>query len=228
VTRWTAIIPVKSSEFAKSRIRLPAPERRTLADAFARDVMAAVGASKLVGTTVVVTGRDDFPGPTDDRSVVVLQDSPIRTSDGLNAAIEIGRIWALSHHPERPVVVVPADLPCLTTNVLDATLRRLGGVSRAFTPDARGSGTTLLSASAPDLLCSAYGPDSRHHHTLLESTVFEDVDRRVRHDVDTLRDLAGAVQIGVGSRTKSALDRVRPRSPGPRSPVPGPRTCRRS
>ncbi|MFD8338285.1 2-phospho-L-lactate guanylyltransferase [Streptomyces solisilvae] len=205
MTRWTAIIPVKSSESAKSRIRLRAPERRILADAFASDVLTAVVASELVGTIVVVTARDDFPDEACGRRIVILQDRPLPAHDGLNGAVEIGRLWAQAHHPRRPIVVVPSDLPCLTPNTLDATLHQLHRADTAFTPDAAGCGTTLLSASTPHRLRSAYGPNSRRHHTLLGAAVAEDVDCRVRHDVDTLDDLAEALQLGVGSRTRAAI-----------------------
>jgi len=209
MNRWTAIIPIKPWALAKSRLRLPAPERSLLARAFASDVLDAVGASDLIGTIVIVSARNDLARQAFRHRAVVLHDRPLLSRDGLNKAVEIGRHWASSWHPDCPIVVVPSDLPCLTPAALDDALNLMHGAGSAFTPDASGTGTTLLSASTPDLLRPAYGPASRDRHAEARAAPVHDVDRRVRHDVDTLHDLFEATHLGLGEQTRAAIERIR-------------------
>jgi 2-phospho-L-lactate guanylyltransferase len=196
---------VKAPESAKSRLGLPPHTRRDLAQAFALDVLATIDVSDHVGVTLLVTVSENFPECADRERIVRLRDRPLKGYDGLNGAVETGRRWAMTHRPQNPVVVVPADLPCLTSGPLYATLCQMLGAEAAFVPDATGSGTTLLSAYVPAQLRSAYGPDSVCAHTLLGATPIEGADRRARHDVDTMQDLAAARTLGLGPHTRLAV-----------------------
>jgi hypothetical protein len=94
-------------------------------------------------------------------------------------------------------------LPCLTPNALTPLHRIHGAYCTAFTPDAAHWGAIIPSGSTPAHLRSAYEADARRRHALLGAAVVENVDRRVRHDVDTLNDLAEAVGFGLGSKTRA-------------------------
>jgi 2-phospho-L-lactate guanylyltransferase len=206
--KFTAIIPVKPSSLAKSRIDLPAHNRSLLARAFASDVLTAVGSSDLIDAILIITARDDLAEQARRHHAVILRDRPLLARDGLNSAIGIGGHWASSRREKNPVVVVPSDLPCLTSALLDETLRLMRGDGSAFVPDRSGSGTTLLSASTPRLLLPSYGPGSRRRHAQLGATCVDDVVPHARHDVDTLDDLAAALPLGVGQQTQAALSQL--------------------
>jgi 2-phospho-L-lactate guanylyltransferase len=211
MTGWTVIIPVKPSELAKSRIDLPPGQRSALARALTCDVLEAVGAADSVEQIVIVSARPELAEQARRHRAVILEDRPLLIPDGLNGAVETGRRWAASRRPDAPVVVVPADLPCLTPAIVDAALTRMALCSRAFVPDFSASGTTLLGAALPDLLWSSYGPESCQRHVDAGLTPVHDVDDRARLDVDTVSDLRHAAQLGLGVSTDRELRRLRDR-----------------
>lgn len=205
MTSWTAIVPVKPSDLAKSRIALPPAQRSALARALAKDVLDAIGGAASIGEIVIVSARPELTEHARRHRAIILRDRPLLTADGLNGAVETGRRWAMSRRPDHPVVVVPADLPCLTPAVVDATLARLAGLPQAFVPDFSGSGTTLVGAAIPALLRSSYGSGSCQRHADRGLTPVHDVDLRARQDVDTLSDLRSAARLGLGVTTNHEL-----------------------
>ncbi len=200
---WTAIVVAKPWRAAKSR--LDAPHRAALARAFTLDVLDAVTGSDLVERTVVVSAERGLVPETRQRGVALVVDRPAVATGGLNTAVNHGWRWARLTAPGDPVVVLPADLPSLDPRVLGEVLARLGEHDLAFVPDADDVGTTLLSASVPDGLRSAYGPGSAARHERLGLTRIPGAPLSVRRDVDTLDDLAAAAQIGVGPHTAAVL-----------------------
>ena len=200
---WTAIVVAKPWHAAKSR--LDAPHRASLARAFTLDVLEAVTASDLVERVVVVSAERGLVPETRRRGVALVVDWPAVATGGLNTAVNHGWRWARLTAPGSPVVVIPADLPSLEPRLLDEALARLGEHDLAFVPDADDVGTTLLSASVPDGLRSAYGPGSAARHERLGLTRVTGAPLAARRDVDTLDDLAAAVEIGVGPHTATVL-----------------------
>jgi len=208
VTGWTVIVPAKPWRVAKSR--LDAPDRVDLARAFALDVLDAVAGTPRVQRVVVVSAERGMVTEVRERDLALVADRPYGTTGGLNSAVGLGWRWAQQTAPDAPVVVVPADLPCLTPATLTAALQELGRHDRAFVPDLGRGGTTLVSASAPAVLTSAYGSGSAQRHERLGLTRVASVERAVRRDVDTAADLAEALALGVGPRTAAA---TRPATP---------------
>src|SRR5690606_29311175 len=113
MTRWTAIVPVKSWRAAKSRLQ--APGREGLARAFALDVLAALDSSELIGRVIVVSNESELGAGH----------AIVGDPGSLNGAVEAGRDRLLSEGVAGPVVVVPADLAALTVDALDAVLNRM-------------------------------------------------------------------------------------------------------
>jgi 2-phospho-L-lactate guanylyltransferase len=130
-------------------------------------------------------------------------DDPQDAVDPLNAAIEAGAA-ALGG----PVLVLTADLPCLTTTGVQAVLDAADACGgSAFVGDAAGTGTTMLAMRLGDR--PAFGPRSRARHAAAGYEALDiagELGARVRRDVDTPVDLWDAARIGVGPATQRVLD----------------------
>jgi 2-phospho-L-lactate guanylyltransferase len=206
VMSWTAVIPVKRLDSAKTRLTTEQdPGRPELALAFARDVISACHDSAHVASVIVVT---------DDPEVVALSlDAvicPEPSGGGLNRAIEAGA--ALT---DGPVVALAGDLPSLTTAALDYLLELACGHQRSVLSDTQGSGTAMLfSLDARDLR-PKFGIRSRAAHVAdgnIDLALDTPADIRAllagaRRDVDTPADLWDAIRLGVGRHTTEVLRR---------------------
>ena len=203
MTGWTAIVVAKPWGQAKSRLQ--SPQRATLARAFTLDVLDAVTGTVGVERVVVVSAEPTLVAETRRRDIALLVDRPLVATGGLNTAVNHGWHWAQRTAAGDPVVVLPADLPCLDTRILAETLARLAEHDRAFVPDVARGGTTLVSAACPVALRSAYGPESAARHERLGLTRLTDAPWAARRDVDTLDDLVEAVEFGVAPHTAAAV-----------------------
>ena len=204
--RWGLVVPVKRLVLAKTRLGRPYGPylddvRQELALAFASDVVTAALRCPSVGVVVVVTDDPLAAATLQSLGAQVVADTP---DAGHNAALEHGAALARSRYQAAGVATLSADLPCLTAEALTAALRQVGATSRAFAPDATGTGTTLLAAGADAALAAAYGPGSAERHRL-SGAVPLDVAAGLRLDVDTAEDLVRARALGVGAATAAVL-----------------------
>ena len=209
MTRWTVIIPVKAWALAKARLGVSNERRVELARAFSLDVLHCVVDTPQVGQIIVVTAEPELEARARTAGALILNDRPLLSGDSLNDAIRLGRSWALVNAPAEPIVVIPGDLPSLTPGALAEALEMMADCETSFVPDAEDSGTTLLSAATPQLLRPLYGAASGRRHCAHGSPPIMNVDPRVRRDVDTMFDLACALQLGVGEETGQAAHRGR-------------------
>lgn len=207
---WTAVIPVKRLDMAKSRLGDTAdPRRPELALAFALDVAWACKQAKSVERVIIVTDDQEVIGAMKliDPAMAIC---PEPSEGGLNAAVRAGAALATS-----PVVAVAGDLPALTGAALDAVLTLASEVPRSLLCDAQGSGTAMLCAVDVSQLEPRFGPRSRSAHVADGSTdlgldlagPISGLLARARRDVDTPADLWDAVRMGVGTHTAQALRR---------------------
>jgi 2-phospho-L-lactate guanylyltransferase len=193
---WCALVPQKALARAKGRVELPVDERKALAVAMLRDTLAAICVTTGVRRVAVLW--DDVA----DRVHVPDVDAVSVKGLGLNASLERGVTWARRWFPHLDVVVVPGDLPALDPLELEVCLARAGDHSRAFLPDARGDGTTLLTATGDVPLVPRYGAGSAgaHEATGASPLALTGVES-ARSDVDDLESLARAMSIGCGHHT---------------------------
>ncbi|MET0821337.1 MAG: 2-phospho-L-lactate guanylyltransferase [Aeromicrobium sp.] len=209
MTEWTAVVPVKRFALAKQRLLLPDRVRADLAQAFARDVLHVVSETFGIRHIVLVSSERSMARAGQRCGAHVLSDPVGRGPDGLNLAIARGVEWAERHHPDDAVVVVPADLPCLTAEALADVLSAAEPHDRAIVTDSQKTGTALLLARDAATMTPSFGTDSAVRHRQLGHRDLEPAPRVVRRDVDTLEHLAEAVDLGVGGYTFSALWRHR-------------------
>jgi 2-phospho-L-lactate/phosphoenolpyruvate guanylyltransferase len=194
---WSVVVPVKRLAEAKSRLRmgrLPvAPER--LALAMARDTVAAVSAATRVSQVFVVPDEPEVVTGLADLKPAVVPDHP---GGGLNRAIAAGA----SATGTGWVAAIPADLPALRPEDLDDALAAIAGSGRpGFVADAPGTGTTLLATVPGHPLVPRFGAGSAHRHAAAGAHRLTGHWPSLRQDVDTERDLAAAVRLGVGPAT---------------------------
>jgi 2-phospho-L-lactate guanylyltransferase len=187
-----AIIPVGTLEGAKSRLGavLDAEERIELTLRFARSTIAAAVASRRIQETLVVT-----PDDTVRRLAEELGARPLRQRDaGLNRGIDAGRSEAIAAGASA-VLILPIDLPDVSTAAIDAILATLDDRGRplvAIVPDRHGRGTNALLLAPPDAIDTCFGGDSRAAHVLAAREAGAELvilEGPLALDVDTPEDL---------------------------------------
>jgi 2-phospho-L-lactate/phosphoenolpyruvate guanylyltransferase len=202
--RWALVVPVKRLARAKTRLTAVAGALRPqLALAFAADTVRAALDCPVVDGVIVVT---DEPSAAAELAALGARVTGDRPDAGLNAALLHGASEATRHHPGTGLGALSADLPALRPEELGWALAAAAAYDTAFVADATGSGTTLLLARAGVVLRPAFGPGSRAAHRALGAVELAVAGMAsVRRDVDTPADLADALRLGVGPRTRAIL-----------------------
>ncbi|MCW2773890.1 MAG: hypothetical protein JWN91_2216 [Nocardioides sp.] len=200
--QYAVLVPVKPPALGKSRLGDVGDDaRRSLAEAFAQDTVAACLAAPSVAVVLVVTDDVRFSTVL---TALGCEAVPDGVTGDLNATLRQAAAEAHRRWPHLVPVAVCADLPALVPGDLDATLARVSGPHPWFVPDADGVGTTLYVAAYEEF-DPRFGPGSRDAHLDAGARELADVAASVRRDVDDLDDLHQAVALGVGPRTAAAV-----------------------
>ena len=189
-----AIIPVRGLERAKSRLGGPldAEERLDLVSRLLRRAVEAAMSSSLIAGTIVVSSD-----PAALQLARVAGAVPVADQDrGLNPALELARTEALARGATA-LVVLPADLPWLDHETLDAVLKAAGEATSgepfvALVPDRHGTGTNVLIMAPPGAIDFAFGPGSRADHTAeaaAAAATYVELGGPLEIDLDTPEDL---------------------------------------
>jgi 2-phospho-L-lactate guanylyltransferase len=201
VREWTAVIPVKRLDAAKSRLRGAVPPARhaDLALAMVRDTTRAVLAAGRVAELVVITDDDLVT-----RAVSELGARPVpdRPAGDLNAAMRYGADEVAGL--DRFRVVLAGDLPALRPGELDEALAEAGD-QRGFVADAAGTGTVLLTVPPGEKLDPRFGVGSAGAHASSGARTLDGEWPGLRQDVDTPADLAAVLALGLGPYTAALL-----------------------
>ncbi len=157
-----AIIPVKPLRRAKSRLAraLKAPTRAALVRSiFSRTLDIIAQVERIDG--VIVVSRDlTILELARQRHALALAES----ESGLNSAITQAAQWATRHHA-RTAIVIPVDLPLITSADLDAVIdRAVEERCVVIAPDRHEDGTNVLLVRPPDAIQFAYGTSSFNAH----------------------------------------------------------------
>lgn len=195
------VVPVKGGPLAKTRLGLELASRRELADAFARDTVAAVRAGVPSSPVVVVTSDAEAAGWAREAGCVVVDDP----GAGLDAAVAAGVAQAARSGSTFACVLL-GDHPALRPTEIAAVVGECRRRAPAFVPDAGGHGTAcLLLATGPEAPSTRFGTGSAAAHATLGYAVLEPDAPGLRTDVDDAPSLAAALGLGVGRWTRSAL-----------------------
>jgi 2-phospho-L-lactate guanylyltransferase len=180
--RTCVILPVKPFDDAKERLAtgLASEQRRLIAEAMVRDVLAALSRAREVDGIVVVSAEPklaEIAGQTVD---AIIPDERIGHSQAATAGVE----WAIANDFNR-VVMIPGDCPLLDANELDELIVRTRDdrIEFAVIPDRMGTGTNALVISPPDAVEPSFGPGSRQRHIAMGLSAAR---RVAEHEVPSL------------------------------------------
>ena len=157
MTDLRALVPVKRRDAAKLRLaaRLSPTERLALSRAMLAAVVEALAGSAPVGEVVFVSSeRDTIP-----ERHRVLPDP----GGGLNAALESARALIAAEGADE-ILVLPADLPLVTSSDVDAIIARGRAAGFAMAGDRAGTGTNALFLPTLAPIAFRFGIDSLARH----------------------------------------------------------------
>ena len=197
---WTAIIPVKPFAAAKSRL----PNGAAFAEAFLRDVISALHGMTAISRVVIVTADPVVASLAHAHGCDVTHEEHLL---GINEAVTLA---ARDIH-EGGIIVVLGDLPCLTSEALEAALTDAARHDTAFVSDEGGTGSTIWCRRDGAPTATHFGVRSRAAHRFAGAVEIDPepgttLSARLHRDVDTEVDLWDAIRIGVGSQTARLLD----------------------
>lgn len=188
------VVPFRGAE-GKSRLELPTTAARAaLVRAMLADVVAACTA---VGPTFVVTPDD---APIEGATLV----PDLRRGQG--EAVRAGLDAAFTAGGPGPVIVVNADLPCVTARDLFALAGAVPDAGLALAPASDGT-TNAIALASIDLFAPLYGPGSAARFAALAPSRVVDSPNLV-DDVDTIADLQRLLA-RLGPHTRSVLTALR-------------------
>jgi len=201
---FVVIVAVQDAGLAKSRLGpdLEPHTRRNLVIAMLDDMLATVR-EVWQGRVVVVSADAVYDPIARDHGAEVIRDR----GTGYNEAV----ILALSHVADaEAALVMPGDLPHIDVNDVATLLNGLIPEGVLVVP-AEDGGTLALGLHPPDVIVPRFGPDSAaaHAEAAREAGVAFGLVHpgELRHDVDTLADLA-RVWDQVGEATTALLEHL--------------------
>lgn len=197
-----AVVALKATEQAKSRLALVDPLRRRLAWTMAVDTLSA-----LAGAVEHVLVVSDQPSLASRLGRLGLAIEVVAEADrtGMNAALTHGarRLHAAGF---ATVLACVGDLPALRPESVATVLELAGPHPRSVVTDASGVGTTMLIANGVPLDPRFQGRSAAAHHSSGAVGLSGPSIPGARRDVDTEVDLADALRLGVGAATARLVD----------------------
>lgn len=156
-----AVVPVQRLDLAKSRLAqvLSPVERSALVLRLLDNVLPALDGSELVTAIIVVSPDSAALNHAAARGAIPL----MQEGSGLNAAIRQAREVAREDDAEELLIVL-ADLPFLTTAIVDDLLEASAGADVTLAPDRHGTGTNALVLRPLDAIEPIFGAGSYNAH----------------------------------------------------------------
>ncbi|MGA9722676.1 MAG: 2-phospho-L-lactate guanylyltransferase [Candidatus Binatus sp.] len=204
------LIAAKQLEFAKTRLApvLPPGERRALAEAMFRDVLAAsLGAG--AGRVAVVTSDAGLLAMARSAGALAIDEEFPR---GLNVAVALATSQLIANGA-RTVCTVLSDIPLVTAEDIDAVFEAMpAGRGAVLVPSRDFSGTNIICRSPADAVPTRFGRLSlvRHLDDCRSAGVPARVLRLARPalDLDVIADLAEFERAGSATHTHNQLARL--------------------
>ena len=160
-----AIVPVREYRTTKTRLSriLSESERASLTEALLVHVLRAIQESELSGGIIVSSDPDET-------SIVASKFDKIRViresrlHGGVNSAVEDG-IYALNNRGQCwKILVMPSDLPLLTSKAINGAIELLDSCDLVINPSSKKDGTNLLAFAPSKRIRLFYDQDSYPNH----------------------------------------------------------------
>ena len=205
------LIAAKQLDFAKTRLASAfAPgERRALAEAMFRDVLAAASTARAADHVAVVTSDPALLDLARSARALTIDEEFPR---GLNAAVALAT-RALIAQGADTVCTVLSDIPLVTAEDIDAVFAAMpSGRGAVLVPSRDFSGTNMICRAPADAVATRFGRMSLVRHlndcrmTSLPATVLRLA--RPALDLDVIADLAEFERAGSSTHTQSQLTRL--------------------
>jgi len=205
------LIAAKQLEFAKTRLApvLPPGERRALAEAMFRDVLAASLAARAADQVAVVTSDAGLLAMARSAGAIVIDEEFPR---GLNVAVALGTSELIARGA-RTICTVLSDIPLTTAQDIDAAFAAMpSGRGAVLVPSRDFSGTNIICRSPADAVPTRFGRMSLVRH--LDDCRTANVPAKVLRlagpalDLDVIADLAEFERAGSATHTQSHLARL--------------------
>lgn len=213
-----AVIPAKRFDRAKQRLvgSIAHAGCAALAAAMLGDVLEQLSRTEGLAGILVVTRDAEAAAIARSFAAAVLVD-PVES--GTNDAVAYG-IREVSSMGASAAIVVPGDIPFVTSAELGIVLAGLAQAPVVLVPAARDGGTNILGLSPPDAMAPAFGPDSFARHCAAARDLRPAIIPLygAGHDIDVAADLAFEAVVaksGSGIRTVACLHRLRGASSSP-------------
>jgi len=191
MTRTSLLIPASALQVAKSRVALPAPMRRDLAQSLLTHTLTESLSARRVGMVLVITAD---PVLAEVATALGASVEIERPPYGLNRAVLTGRRRLAKDEPRCDIAVLVSDLPLLDRDELDAAVGEFhAGWRPLVVADRSGRGTTFLMHSRGCMPPTRFGPGSSLAHAQLGYRRARGEVPGLRHDLDTLDDLRTVV-----------------------------------
>lgn len=158
----TAILAVKRFGGAKQRLAagIDGERRRALIEAMVADVLEAIGESRSVDATIVVTSEPAAQALAAAAGALAIPDA----SESGHVDATLAGIARAQADGAACVVLLAGDCPLLDPRELDHLLTGVPGDYVGIVPDRHGTGTNALVLSPPTAIVPAFGEGSRARH----------------------------------------------------------------
>jgi 2-phospho-L-lactate/phosphoenolpyruvate guanylyltransferase len=205
------LIAAKQLAFAKTRLApvLPEPERRMLAEAMFRDVLAASMGSQRAQRVAVVTSEPGLLALAREAGAIAIDEEYPR---GLNAAVSLAT-EALRDAGATELCTVLSDIPMVTAHDIDEVFAALRpGRGAVLVPSRDFSGTNIIARSPAGVISTMFGRMSlvKHLDECRGAQVPCEIIRQTGPalDLDLLADLIEFVRTAGPSNTLNQLARL--------------------
>ena len=205
------LIAAKQLEFAKTRLApvLPPGERRALAEAMFRDVLAASLAARAADQVAVVTSDAGLLAMARAAGALLIDEEFPR---GLNVAVALGTSELIARGA-RTICTVLSDIPLTAAEDIDSVFAAMPpGRGAVLVPSRDFSGTNIICRSPADAVPTRFGRMSLVRH--LDDCRTANVPAKVLRlagpalDLDVIADLAEFERAGSATHTQSHLARL--------------------
>lgn len=203
-----AVVPLKRLEQAKVRLAnvLSADERRSLMLAMARDVLNALSRSKRLTGILLVSRTTEADALAQTFGTERFAESP---TANLSGALIQASDYLISQLDAKGAMIVPADVPLITPDEIDAILDQHTAVT--VVPDDENLGTNCLICSPPN--CIEYVFDGRSFKPHVDAAFARGITPTIvpsagfALDIDTPDDLRTLLAHDPASQTATYLDK---------------------